>query len=150
MHRQRPNGEFLGNAEIRDVLSTSIYGQRRIDFSNRELHPFLQHGSVPKTTSLHDTDGISLYLCSIRNSRLAAQQGGNITEYFVFSTVYLTGGTSDSTFSSIFGKSLLKPIVVINRIREQDLKTAVSLAFSVFSELHKAIIQPGASWWGRG
>jgi hypothetical protein len=56
--------------------------------------------------------------------------------------------SKDSTFSSIFGKSLLKPIVVINRIREQDLKTAVSLAFSVFSELHKAIIQPVASWWG--
>lgn len=30
-----------------------------------------------------------------KNSRPAKQQGGNSTEYFVFSTVYLTGGTSD-------------------------------------------------------
>ena len=30
-----------------------------------------------------------------KNSRPAKQQGGNSTEYFVFSTVYLTGGTSN-------------------------------------------------------
>ena len=37
-----------------------------------------------------------------KNSRPAKQQGGNSTEYFVFSTVYLTGGTSNRERLCIF------------------------------------------------
>ena len=56
----------------------------------------------------------------------------------------------DSTFLCIFGKFLVKPIVVVNRTHKQALKTAVSLVFSVYSEFYKAIFSPGASLWGTG
>ena len=45
-----------------------------------------------------------------KNSRPATRQGGNITEYFVFSTVYLTGGTSvyvdDTDLCALLGNAL--------------------------------------------
>ena len=56
----------------------------------------------------------------------------------------------DSTFSSIFGKFLVKPIAVVKRSHKQALKTVIFIVFSVFSELYKAIIQPTASLWGTG
>ena len=43
--------------------------------------------------------------------------------------------SEDSTFSSIFGKFLIKPIVVVNRIHKQALKMAIFLVFSVYSEV---------------
>jgi hypothetical protein len=38
-------------------------------------------------------------------------------------------------FSCIFGKLLVKPIAVVNRIHKQASKAAVSLVFSVFPEV---------------
>jgi 4'-phosphopantetheinyl transferase EntD len=51
-------------------------------------------------------------------------------------------------FSCIFGKFLVKPIVVVNRTHKQALKTAVLLVFSVYSEVYKAVFSPTVSSWG--
>ncbi|MBQ3252910.1 MAG: hypothetical protein IJB02_06735 [Oscillospiraceae bacterium] len=56
--------------------------------------------------------------------------------------------SQDSTFLCIFGKLLAKPIAVVNRIHKQALKTAVFLAFSVYSEVYKAVFSPTASSLG--
>ena len=53
-----------------------------------------------------------------------------------------------STFSCIFGKFLVKPILAVKVIHKRAIKAAVFLVFSVFTEVFKAIIQPGASSWG--
>ena len=66
--------------------------------------------ALPDQTRLHDTDGIPRRIRRVKNSTPAAQQGWNpnlrFVNFFIISSVYLTGGTSNRSVTGAFHRAV--------------------------------------------